>query len=272
MIASIAQINPFFGNIKRNIEKHLTYISLAKEGEAKLVIFPELSLTGYYLKDLVPDYAIGPSFEVIKPILNASNDIDIVISFPEKGEDFNYYISSAYLSKGEIISIHRKVYPPITGMFDDLKDFKRGDKITTFSANNLTTGMLICRDMWHPEAVIELAMNDAKLIIVPSAVPLRSINENSPNIKPFIDRSVIFYAEHYSLYFVFANRVGFEEGICFYGGSTVASPSGEIILSMSLLTEEIKFFEINEREIERRVNILPLQFEQRRDIGRYRNE
>ena len=272
MIASIAQISPFFGDINRNIKKHLTYIELAKQGKAELVIFPEMSLTGYYLKDLTPEIAIDLSLKILDPLLDASSNIDIVVSFPEKGRDFNLYISSAYLSKGKILSIHRKVYPPINGMFDDLKDYKSGDTIESFQANNINTGMLICRDMWHPEAITELAMKDVKLIIVPSAVPLRSISENGPNIKSFINRSVVFYAEHYSLYFVFTNRVGFEEGICFYGGSTVANPSGEIILSMSLLTEEIKFFEINEREIERRVSILPLQFEQRKNIGRYKNE
>lgn len=266
MIIGIAQIEPIFGNIEKNIEKHLSYIKLSKESGANLIIFPELSLTGYYLKDLVPKLAIGPDFSKIEPLIAASRDIDIVISFPERDESFNYYISAAYLKNGNIIHIHRKVYPPINGMFDDLKDFKRGETFKVFSNSILNCGMLICRDMWHPEAINILTFKEAKFIIVPSAVPLRSVSESGPSIRSFIDRSAKFYSEHFSLYFVFANRVGFEEGVCFYGGSCVSNPSGEIILSMSLLDEEIKFFELDPREIERRINVLPLQFEERRDL------
>lgn len=271
MIISIAQIKPFFGNLEKNIEKHLSYISLAKKNEADLIIFPEMSLTGYYLKDLMPSLAIGPDFSKINSIIEASLDIDIVVSFPERDNSFNFYISAAYLKGGRIAHIHRKVYPPINGMFDDLKDFRRGEEINVFSSKSIGCGMLICRDMWHPEAVTSLALSGAKLIIVPSAVPLRSISQTGPEIKDFIERSVRFYAEHFALYFVFVNRVGFEEGICFYGGSVAAGPSGEIVLSMSLLEEEIKFFELKEREIERRVSILPLQFEERKDLlkGRF---
>lgn len=265
MIVSIAQIEPFFGDLEKNIEKHLSYINLAKGSKADLIIFPEMSLTGYNLKDLTNTLSIGPNFSKIKPIIDASSDIDIVLSFPERDSYFNFYISSAYLKCGEIVHIHRKVYPPINGMFDDLKDFRRGEEINSFSLSSFKCGMLICRDMWHPEAVTSLALNGVKLIIVPSAVPLRSIGEYGPSIKDFIERSVKFYAEHFSLYFVFANRVGFEEGICFYGGSVVAGPSGNIVLSMSLLDEELKFFELKEREIERSVNILPLQFEERKN-------
>ncbi|HQG81980.1 MAG: hypothetical protein PHR42_01060 [Caldisericia bacterium] len=266
MIAGIAQIKPIFGDLYRNIEKHLSYIKLARENGADLIIFPEMSLTGYYLKDLTSELAIGPDFSILKPIFSASKDIDIVVSFPERDEAFNYYITSVYLRNQNIINLHRKVYPPINGMFDDLKDFKRGETFRVFSNEFLNCGMLICRDMWHAEAVTALAFKGAKLIIVPSAVPLRSISESGPSIKGFIERSVKFYAEHFSLYFAFVNRVGFEEGVCFYGGSTVASPSGEIILSMCLLEEEIKFFELNKREIERRINTLPLQFEEKRDL------
>lgn len=269
MIASIAQINPKFGNIKVNLQKHYYYTDIAIKNRANLIVFPEMSLTGYCLRDLVPELSIGPDFSILNTLLEMSHEIGIILSFPEKTKDFHYFISSAYLHKGQIIHIHRKIYAPINGMFDDLKDFKKGQEIKTFDLQGFKAGMLICRDIWHIDTVASLALQGAKLIIVPSAVPLRSIGTTGPNIDVFMERTVRSYAEKSSLYFIFANRVGFEEGMCFYGGSKVAGPNGDLIMKMNFLDEDFSIFEISSRNIERRISILPLDLEQEDTRGKF---
>ena len=124
-----------------------------------------MSLTGYCLRDLVPELSIGPDFSILKPLLDMSHEIGIIISFPERTNDFQYFISSAYLYKGQVNHIHRKIYPPINGMFDDLKDFKKGQEIKTFDLHGYKAGMLICRDIWHMDTVLSLVLQGAKIII-----------------------------------------------------------------------------------------------------------
>jgi len=268
MKVAIAQINPVFGNIEANLQKHYYFTDIAIKNGAELVIFPEMSLTGYYLRDLVSTSCIGPDFSILKSLLEMSQEIDIVTSFPERSEELNCYISSVYLHKGRIHHLHRKVYLPINGMFEDLKDFKKGTEIRSFNVNNWKMGMLICRDIWHLDTVTSLVMQDAKVIIAPSAVPLRNIGEHGPAIDQFIERTVRSYAEKGSCYFIFVNRVGFEEGICFYGGSQVAGPNGKVILKMSFLEEELAFFEIKERMIQQRISNLSLALEQEDHYGK----
>jgi NAD+ synthase (glutamine-hydrolysing) len=268
MKVSIAQIQPIFGDLDLNLQKHYYFTDIAIKNGANLVIFPEMSLTGYYLKDLVPLKSIGPDFFELKSLLEMSQEIDIVTSFPERSIDFNYHIASVYLHQGKIHHLHRKVYLPINGMFEDLKDFKKGNEVYAFTVGKWKMGMLICRDIWHLDTVTSLVMQGAKIIIAPSAVPLRSIGEKGPNIDLFIERTIRSYAEKGSCYFLFVNRVGFEEGICFYGGSQVADPSGKIILKMNYLEECLDFFDIQERCIEQRVSNLPLALEQENYFGK----
>ena len=268
MKASIAQISPIFGNWEANLQKHYYFTDIAIKNGAELIIFPEMSLTGYYLKDLVPSLSIGPDFSRLKTLLEMSTEIDIVSSFPERTIDFHYHISSVYLHKGKIQHLHRKVYLPINGMFEDLKDFKKGSETRAFSVEDWKMGLLICRDIWHLDTVTSLVLQGAKIIIAPSAVPLRSVGEKGPQIDQFIERTVRSYAEKGSCYFVFANRVGFEEGICFYGGSQVAGPNGTILLKMKYLEEQLDFFEIQGRRIEQRISDLPLALEQEDHFGK----
>jgi len=262
MKASIAQINPIFGNWQANLEKHVHFTDIAIRNGAELVIFPEMALTGYYLRDLVPRLSIGPDFSILKPLLEMSKEIDIVTSFPERTSDFIFHIASVYLHRGKLVHLHRKVYLPINGMFEDLKDFKKGSEVKAFWVKNFKCGMLICRDIWHLDTVTSLVLQGTKIIIAPSAVPLRSIGDKGPGIDSFIERTVRSYAEKGTCYFIFANRVGFEEGICFYGGSQVADPFGNIICKMNFLEEQLAFFTIEERRIEQRVSCLPLALEQ----------
>jgi predicted amidohydrolase len=268
MKATIAQISPVFGNLEANLQKHYYFTDIAIKNGAELIIFPEMALTGYYLKDLVPLKSIGPDFTELKSLMEMSQEIDIVTSFPERSADFNYHIASVYLHHGKIQHLHRKVYLPINGMFEDLKDFKKGSEIRSFSVDQWKMGLLICRDIWHLDTVTSLLKQGVKVIIAPSAVPLRSIGSNGPKIDQFIERTVRSYAEKGTCYFIFVNRVGFEEGICFYGGSQVADPSGNIILKMGFLEEGLAFFNIQERCIEQRISNLPLALEQEDYFGK----
>ncbi len=262
MKIAIAQISPKFGQWKANLDKHEQYIELAIQNKVKLLLFPEMSLTGYALKDQTPSLAVTLQDEKLQYIAKCSQELDLVVGFPELIPGEGYAISSAYFHKGYLLHVHRKVYLPINGMFDDLKDFRRGESIKAFHAGSWKLGILICRDLWHMDAVQALALQKTHMILAPSAVPLRSIGAQGPNIHSFMERTVRSYSEHHTMYFAFANRVGFEEGICFYGGSMISDPFGRVIAQASFLEEELVTAEVNMSQIHRRISNLPLKHEE----------
>ena len=103
------------------------------------------------MQDLVPDVAIIPTKQnkVISKLLQESLDIDIVTSFVEKNSQHQYFISAVYISKGEILHTHRKIYLPTYGMFDEGRYFSAGDTIQAFDSPLGRIGILICEDFWH---------------------------------------------------------------------------------------------------------------------------
>jgi len=117
---ALAQMNTVLGNVPCNLEKHLDYIHQAASSSADLLIFPELSLTGYVLQDLVPTVTCRPHPDdvVFHSLLDASHKLDIMVGFVEEDSRNRFFIASAYLSRGEVVHVHRKVYLPTYGLFD----------------------------------------------------------------------------------------------------------------------------------------------------------
>ena len=116
-----------------------------------MLVFPEFSLTGYVLQDLVPAVAHHPSPDssIFQPLLKASQDIDLVVGFVEEDQRHRFFIASAYLSQGEIIHVHHKIYLPTYGMFVEGRFFAWGDSIRAFDTRFGRVGILICEDFWH---------------------------------------------------------------------------------------------------------------------------
>ena len=116
--AAIAQISPALGDYDKNVKKHLQFIDRAIKRKAELVVFPELSLTGYSVKDLNFDMAIDPyKNELLAPLKKKSKDIAIICGGIEEDPDFAIYNSAFFISGGKVDFTHRKVYPPDYGMF-----------------------------------------------------------------------------------------------------------------------------------------------------------
>src|SRR5512146_1689852 len=114
MNLALAQIATKLGDVESNLEKHLDYIKQAKEQKADLLVFPELSLTGYVLQDLVPTVAHRPDAQdaIFGPLLKASRDLDVMVGFVDEDERHRFYIAMAYLAGGQVLHVHHKVYLP----------------------------------------------------------------------------------------------------------------------------------------------------------------
>ncbi|MCL4542535.1 MAG: hypothetical protein M1458_02150 [Deltaproteobacteria bacterium] len=240
----LAQINPHIGDLRKNIEKHLRLIKKAKKEGAGLVIFPELSLTGYFLKDSVYDMGVNIDSEeasIFKPLYKASLDLNVsvIAGFVEKDENYNFYNSSFCISKGKIINVHRKVYLPTYGMFEELRYFKPGGGFSIFDMAGVKASILTCEDVWHLSSSYIAVNKGAHIIIVNSASPARGIMtglNKFTSIKMW-EELLSVIAFYYRSYVIYVNRVGYEDGIGFSGGSCIFSPSGEMERGMNYLEE-----------------------------------
>ena len=164
---ALAQINTRLGNLQTNLEKHLALIQEARQAGADLLVFPELSMTGYVLQDLVSSVAITPTADdpVFRHLLQASQEIDLVVGFVEEDSRHRFFIAGAYLSAGQVVHIHHKVYLPTYGLFDEGRFFAWGDKIRAFDTRFGRMGMLICEDFWHASPPYLLWLDGADITV-----------------------------------------------------------------------------------------------------------
>ncbi len=224
----VAQINPLLGNLEANLDLCEQNVRKATAQQLDLLVFPELSLTGYHVRDLVSTVALDLDSPEMAQLKEWSQDVPLVVGFVEESVDFRFYNSAAYIAGGEVRYVHRKVYLPTYGMFDEQRYFARGDQVRAFDAPFGRASLLVCEDLWHPSTVYLAALDRALFVICPSSSPLRGISDgevqdDNARYWELINRS---YAETFGLFVIYANRVGFEDGVGFWGGSEILDPFG----------------------------------------------
>jgi len=251
MKVALSQISSVLGDVKKNFHTHLKYIDRAKKEKADLLIFPELSLTGYTLKDLVPDVAISPDKNPLFTELKLlSKDISLVLGFVEEKDKGLYYNSSAYLSGGRILHIHRKVYLPTYGMFEEAKFYGQGKNFKTFQTPFGKTGMLICYDFLHYSSSYVLFAGGSEIIIVLSAAPGRGMSDEENYASSYMWELMGESISRFSTAFlIYCNRVGFEDGKSFAGGSFIYAPSGQLLAKAPYTDENFLVMEIDLKQI-----------------------
>jgi predicted amidohydrolase len=254
------------GVVESNLEKHLSQIEVAAKEGADLVIFPELSLTGYGLQDLAPTVAhrAVPEDPVFKQLLDASQDIDVVVGFVEEDLRNRFFISSAYLSGGAVSHVHRKVYLPTYGLFDEGRFFAWGDATVAFNTRFGRVGILICEDFWHVSPPYLLWLDGADIFIFISASPGRGLT-SAPQLSTaqWVESINRAYASIFTSFVVHCNRVGYEDGLHFSGGSTVFDPDGDLLAKAPYDQEALTFCEMDLNQLHRSRSRLPLLRDER---------
>jgi len=235
VLTVLAQLAPRLGDVAHNLDVHLAVLAEAQRGGAALVVFPELSLTGYFLKDLVPEVALRLDSAELTALAAASAELDCVVGCVLETEDARFHNAALYLSGGRVQHIHRKVYLPTYGLFDERRYFAAGDAIATFAAplraarprRPWEAGMLVCEDLWHPSTVLLLAREGMELLLCPSASPARGVGRGaSLGSAQSYDHMTRTYAQLLTTYLLYCNRVGYEDGVGFWGGSRIVGPDG----------------------------------------------
>jgi predicted amidohydrolase len=266
LIIALAQINTHLGDVETNLEIHLALADEAHSSGADLIVFPELSLTGYGLLDLTPVISNRPEMEdpVFKSLLQTSHKLDMVVGFVDEDIRHRFYIAAAYLSQGEVIHVHRKVYLPTYGLFDEGRFFAWGDKVQAFDTRFGQVGMLICEDFWHASPPYLLWLEGADLFLFTSASPGRGLSSEpileSARWVEHINRA---YASVFTVFVAHTNRVGYEDGLNFWGGSTLFDPNGVLLAKGPYHQEELVLAEIDLNQLRRTRARLPLLRDER---------
>src|SRR5260221_14777339 len=266
---ALAQIAPKLGDVEANLEKHLDYIKRAKSEKADLLVFPELSITGYVLQDLVASVAHKPTDDdsVFKHLFKASRDLDLMIGFVDEDSRHRFYIASSYLSGGRLLHVHHKVYLPTYGLFDEGRFFAWGDSVRAFDTRFGRAGMLICEDFWHASPPYLLWLDGADIMLFSSASPGRGLNDtdrlSSARWVQLVNQA---YGSQLTNFVIHCNRVGFEDGLNFWGGSTVVDPDGEISVCGPFHEEALIVQKIDTAHLRRARSRLPLLRDERTQL------
>lgn len=263
---ALAQINTRLGDVQANLEKHILLIEQARAAGADLLVFPELSLTGYVLQDLATTVAHHPSPDdpVFKPLFQLSKELDLVVGFVDEDRRHRFFISSAYLSAGKLLHIHHKVYLPTYGLFDEGRFFAWGDHIRAFDTRFGRVGILICEDFWHASPPYLLWLDGADLFLFTSASPGCGLNtEPQLGSARWVEHINRAYASLFTTFVAHANRVGYEDGLNFWGGSTIFDPDGELITRGPYHEEALTLAEIDLNHLHRTRTRLPLLRDER---------
>src|SRR6187549_50020 len=268
---ALAQLAPTLGDLDANLARHHDLLTQSRTDGADLVVFPELGLTGYLLQDLAAEVAMRLDDPRLATLAGATHGLSAVVSFVEESADHRLFIAAALIEDGEIRHVHRKLYLPTYGLFDERRFFAAGDVLRSVPSRlGIGLGIGVCEDFWHLSVPQLLALDGAQILINVSSSPGRDLaatNEVGLGTATSWRTLMRTYAQLTTSVAIFCNRVGVDESISFWGGSEVIGPSGQAVFSAPLYDEGIFTVEIATADIRRERVALPLLRDERPELN-----
>ncbi len=264
----VAQIDCRLGDVEANLAAYEHALREAKGRGIDLLLFPELSLTGYFLKDMVSTVALDAGSPLLKRLRELSREtVAFVAGAVEETSEYRFYNAAMLFDRGELAHVHRKVYLPTYGLFDELRYLARGDRVAAFESRFGRSAMLLCEDLWHPSTAYIAAMDRALTLFVPSASPIWGLERGElPENAAYWQRVNAVTAESYGMHLVYANRVGFEDGVGFWGGSEILGPSGEVLARAKYYEPDMIAAEVNLAAVRRKRIAAPMLRDENLDL------
>jgi predicted amidohydrolase len=238
MRVTLAQTAPKLN--RSNLEEVVSVIISCKD-ESDLIVFPELSLNGYMLQDKLSEDAW--SIDELDILRDLSIHVDIIVGAALR--DSNEFRNAAlYFSKGKLLSKHDKVHLPNYGMFEEARYFKSGDIFESFATKFGKISMVVCEDLWHKSVHNDLIAQNPDYIIALVASPARGFSDSGLEIEDKWYEIIKTVARECRAKLIFVNRVGFEDGLGFWGGSCIIDERAEILYKLLRYEKIVKTFEI----------------------------
>lgn len=226
---AVAQVATDLHHVARNLARHHDFIARAREAKADLLLFPELSLTGYQVADHAVDLAMSKDDPRLRALAEAAGDMTVICGFVEEGYAAQFYNAAAVLRGGRVDFVHRKINLPSYGRMEEDKYFAEGRYVEVFPLEDpWTAGLLICADLWNPALVHLSALHGATLLLSPIASANEVVGGDFSNPDGW-DVTLRFYAMMYGMPVAMANIAGREGGLHFWGGSRILDPHGRVL-------------------------------------------
>lgn len=263
----LAQVDARLGELEANVEHHLEWIERARREGVELLVFPELSLTGYRLLHLTPRVSLQPDRSPwIERLRAAAPEMAVLVGCVEEDERGFLFNTALMLAGGEIVHRHRKLYLPTYGIFQEGRFFGEGRRLELARLFGNPFGVLICEDFWHSDPGEKLARAGAKLLCVMSASPGRIGADAMPPSQEAWESLTRASALLNTTWVLYCGRVGWEEGTFYTGGSHIVRPGGELLARAPYLDEHLLVADIDLREVDRLRWRLPILAAERSDI------
>jgi omega-amidase len=238
MKITLAQTSP---KLNRSNLGEIIDIVNANMAESDLIVFPELSLNGYLLQDKL--YEDAWELHELQELQDLSQNMDIVVGAALRYSD-GFRNAALYFSKGKLLNQHNKVHLPNYGMFEEARYFNAGDEFESFSVEGIKISMLVCEDLWHKSVHHDLIEENPDLIIALVASPARGFNDDGLAIQKQWYEIIKTVSKECSAKLIFINRVGFEDGLGFWGGSCILNEKAETLYQLPNYEKIVKTFKI----------------------------
>ncbi len=258
MRIALAQLDSTIGDVAANLELMHELTAEANSRRADLIVFPELAAHGYALGG-VPNASLRARDPRLTEL--SSGRSDVLAGFHEDG-GVRAYNSAAYLSDGDVVHVHRKLFLPTYLSWEERKHASPGQSLRAFDTAHARAATLICNDAWQPALPWVAVQDGAELLLIPT----NSSSDLGPSVLDTIEywRDLLTYiARMQQCWVVFVNRVGTEAGVRFWGGSRVIDPTGETVAQAAFWEPDLITAEIDVDTAHRRRRELPLLAEAR---------
>jgi predicted amidohydrolase len=262
MRVALAQVDCILGDTDENLRHAKEVVAEAKAGGANLIVFPELSLSGYAVGELDDEVPIKARSKTINSLAEAAGETAVVVGFCEEGRDFQTYNSAAYLEGGALLHLHRKLYLPNYRIYEERKHYNPGQSMRAFDTKLGRMAMLICNDAWQPFLPFIAVQDGAQVLIIPAdsgSYPHPELLDT----KDYWRGITRFYARMLESYVIFVNRVGKQDNLVFWGYSHVVDPWGTVVAEGPLHEEALITVDIDLDNVRRRRREVPLVKEAR---------
>ena len=262
MRVALAQIDCLLGDVDENLRRAKEVVAKARAEGVDLLVFPELTLAGYALREFSSEVAIEAQSKLLISLAEEAEEMAVVVGFCEEGRGFHTYNSAAYLEGGSLLHVHRKLYLPNYRIYEERKHYNPGQSLRAFDTRLGRMAMLICNDAWQPFVPFIAVQDGAQALILPSNSGLYPHPELL-DTKEYWRDITRFYARMLQSYVIFANRVGEQEELVFSGYSHVVDPWGHVVVEGPGHEEALITADIDLGDVRRRRREVPLVKEAR---------
>jgi NAD+ synthase (glutamine-hydrolysing) len=231
---ALAQINLLVGDVRGNASRVIECVRQARTAfDADLVLFPELTLSGYPPEDLLFHRGFRRQIEAgLEQVRAACTDAALMIGFPEYTEA-GIYNSGALIVDDQLMAIHRKAELPNYKVFDEKRYFRAGTQPTVVDCRGVRLGLLVCEDLWQPEPAQLARASGAELLVVINASPYEVHKQRER------EEVARMRARDVALPIAYVNLLGGQDELVFDGNSFAMNSQGEIVVRAPAFQEGI---------------------------------